>query len=317
LRSLGYLAAGAPDAAAGGRDLPDPKDNGPLLAAVSQGQELRVQGKFEEALDRFREALARNPRSLSVRLSVAEVLLALGRHEDAFTAYGEIAEAGGAVESAYLGMMQTRLAQRRVEEALAVTKAGLDLIPTSGALHAEHGDLLMRAGRTPDAEVAFRRALSIEPDNEKARWGLGVVLSRQGRRDESVQAMLVLAERSPLSPQARAAAPALQSWADERTAARAPADARRAYQAVLDTGQTSPELFLNFGLALWQLGLEDETLRVLEQGAARYTDSVELVYRRGRILQQLGRHDAARGAFQRALELAPGHPGATAAMHGR
>ena len=141
LRSLGYLGSGAPDDA-GGRDLPDAKDNGPLLAAVSEGQELRVQGKFDEALSRFRAALARNPKSLSVRLSVAELLLALGKHDEAFTAYGDIAAGGGAAESAYLGMMQTRMAQGRVEEALAVTTAGLDLVPTSGQLHAERGDLL-------------------------------------------------------------------------------------------------------------------------------------------------------------------------------
>ena len=106
----------------------------------------------------------------------------------------------------------------------------------------------------PEAEAAFRRALSIAPDNEKARWGLGVVLAKQGRRDESVQMMLALAERSPLSPQARAAAPALQAWADERMDARAPADARRAYQLVLDAGQPRPSCFSTLGLALWQLG---------------------------------------------------------------
>ncbi len=316
LRSLGYLGAGAPDAAAG-RDLPDPKDNGPLLAAVSEGQELKIQGKFEQALGRFRAALAKNPRSLSVRLSVAEVLLALGRHEEAFTAYGDIAAAGGALESAYLGMMQTRLAQNKVEEAIAVATAGLDLIPASAQLHAERGDLLLRVGRVPDAEAAFTRALAIAPENEKARWGLGVVLSKQGRRDESVQMMLALVERSPLSPQARAAAPALLAWADERLDARAPADARRAYQAVLDAGQTSPELFLNLGLALWQLGERSETLRILEQGAARYSNSAELAYRRGRILQQLGRKDDARLAFQRALQLDPRHSGAAAAIDGR
>jgi Flp pilus assembly protein TadD len=100
-------------------------------------------------------------------------------------------------------------------------------------------------------------------------------------------------------------------------AARAPADARRAYQAVLDAGQTSPELFLNLGLALWQLGDRNETVRILEQGAAKYTDSAELAYRRGRILQQLGRKDEARSEFQRALQLDPHHPGATSAIDGR
>jgi choline-sulfatase len=316
LRSLGYLGSGAPDDA-GGRDLPDAKDNGPLLAAVSEGQELRVQGKFDEALGRFRAALARNPKSLSVRLSVAELLLALGKHDEAFTAYGDIAAAGGAVESAYLGMMQTRVKQGKVEEALAVTTAGLDLLPSSGQLHAERGDLLLRLGRLPEAETAFRRALSIAPDNEKGRWGLGVVLAKQGRRDESVQTMLALAERSPLSPQARAAAPALLAWADERMDARAPADARRGYQAVLDAGQSSPELFLNLGLALWQLGEREEALRILEQGAAKHTGSAELAYRRGRILQQLGRKDAARLEFLRALKLDPQHAAATAALGGR
>jgi Flp pilus assembly protein TadD len=159
--------------------------------------------------------------------------------------------------------------------------------------------------------------LSISPDDERARWGLGVALSRLGRREESVQVMLTLAERSPLSPQARAVAPALEIWAGERMAARASAEAQRGYQAVLETGQVTPELFLNLGLLLWQSGQKAETLSVLDRGAARYPESADLAYRRGRVLQQLGRGAEGEGELRRALRLAPGHGGATAALEGR
>ena len=315
LRSLGYLGSGQIDPKPG-TTLPDAKDNGPMLAAVSRGQELAAAGRHEEALAQFRQALQKNPRSIAAKLRVAETLLALARHEEAFTAFGDVAATGLANESAYVGMLKARAGQGRTADALEVAHRGLEAVPDSPALNVQRGDLLLRLDRVADAEGAFRRALAVAPEDEAGQWGLAVVLMKLGRQGDSLAVMLGLAETSPLSAQARASAEALERWADERLSAGVPSDARRAYEAVLKTGRASPEIYLNLGLATLKStgGSATAILGVLERGLGRFPESAELFYRKGRVLEQSGRPLEARQSFERAVALSPAHPEARAAL---
>ena len=297
-----------------GAELPDAKDNGPLLDTVTRGQDLTALGRHEEALALFRNALQKNPRSAAVRMRIAETLLALRRYAEAFSAYGDVAATGFAADAAYVGMSRARLGQGQVVEALAVTKTGLQIAPGSVYLNAQHGDLLLQLKRPAEAEQAFRKALAAVPEDEAARWGLGVALSREGRKQESVDVFLALAEDSPRSAQGRATADALELWANERLDAGAPQDARRGYEAVLGTGRASVNLFLNLGLALWQSGRQADALAVLDRGLTRFPASTDLLYRKGRILEQLGRRAEARATFEHMLQLVPGHAEAEAAV---
>jgi choline-sulfatase len=314
LRSLGYLGGSRPGTAGADAALPDAKDNGPMLAAITEGHELVVQGRHAEGLEKFRAALATNPRSVTAQLRVAETLLALGRHDEAFATYGDLAAGGGAVESAYVGMAQARLAKGDAAAALAVVRAGLAVAPASVPLLTRAGDLLLARKAPAEAEPMYRQALAAAPRDEVARFGLGAALGDQGRRADAVAVMLALAEDTPRAPQARRVAPVLLGWADERLGAAAPADAQRAYKAVLATGVEQPEIFSNLGLATWQLKQRDETLAVLDRGVARFPESADLHYRRGRVLQDLGRPADALTAYRQALVRVPGHSQATAAI---
>jgi arylsulfatase A-like enzyme/predicted Zn-dependent protease len=314
LRSLGYLGGSRPVEVVPGTALPDAKDNGPLLAAITEGHELVVRGQHAAALERFRAALAANPRSVTARSRVGETLLALGRHDEAFATFGDLAASGAAPESAYLGMAQARQAKGDLAAALAVARAGLEAVPASAALLTRAGDLLLAGKSWAEAEQSYRRALATAPRDEAARYGLAMALAGQGRQGEAIEEMLTLAENTPRAPQVRRVVPTLLSWADERLGARAPAEARRAYEAALATGVARPEIFSNLALATWQLGQRDAALAVIDRGVAQFPESTELLYRRGRVLQDLGRRDDALAAFRAVIALAPGHPQATAAI---
>ncbi len=314
LRSLGYLGGSRPVEVAPGTALPDAKDNGPMLAAITEGHELVVRGQHAAALEKFQAALAANPRSVTARIRVGETLLALGRHDEAFATFGDLASNSTAPESAYLGMAQARQAKGDLAAALAVVRAGLVVAPASAALLTRAGDLLLARTSLPEAEQSYRQALTAAPRDEAARYGLATALAGQGRQADAIREMLTLAEDTPRAPQARRVVPALLTWADERLRARAPAEARRAYEAVLATGVARPEIFSNLGLATWQLGQRDAAVAVIDRGVARFPDSTDLLYRRGRVLQDLGRVDDALAAFRAVVALAPGHPQATAAI---
>lgn len=310
LRALGYVGAG-PAPAAG--PLPDPKDNGPVLEAVTRGHELLERGQLTEALAQFEAALARNPRSASVRGRVAETLLRLGRNDDAFRVYAESGDQQPN-EEAFAGMAKARQAQKRGEEALALVRAGRAAFPASTQLTLLEGTWLQQRGDAKGAEAAARAALAVAPADESARGALAAALEAQKRTDEALAVRLALAEESPQSAEARQGAAALALWADAALEANAFEDARRRYAAVAATGAANDALFMNLALALFRLDRKADALATLERGRQLFPQSADLHYRAGRLLEAAGRTAEAAAAYRRTLEIAPGRADARASL---
>ena len=301
LRALGYLGAGSAPATGA---LPDAKDNGPVLAAVTRGHELLERGKPGEALVEFERALAINPHASSVRNRRAETLLKLGRLDDAFQAYAAAPEAGPDEES-LAGMATVREAQKRGAEALEITRAGLRAHPDSLALRLREGRLLLAVGDAAGGEKSARAVLERAAGDEQGLTLLARALDLRKRKEAADDVWTELATRHPRSAAAREVAPRLLARADVLLARKDLDSARRAYEVVRAVGVTSDALFLNLGLALWRLDRRDEALSTLEAGAVRHPRSAEIHYRLGRLLEGRGRRTEAAAAFRRALELAP------------
>ena len=60
--------------------------------------------------------------------------------------------------------------------------------------------LLEEAGRSGEAEPAFRQAVALDPKLDRAWYGLGLVLIRQQRLPEAVAALKRNTELQPMSP---------------------------------------------------------------------------------------------------------------------
>jgi choline-sulfatase len=310
LRALGYVGAG-PAPAAGA--LPDAKDNGPVLEAVTRGHELLERGRTAEALVQFEQALARNPRSASVRGRVAETLLRLGRNDDAFRVYAEAGEAQP-TEEAFVGMAKARQGQKRIDDAVALVRAGRAAFPASTQMAVLESRILLGRGDAAGAEKAARGAVAIASADEAARGALADALAEQKRSAEALALRLALAEDSPLSDEARQGAGALAVWADEAMTAGDFEAARRRYAAVAATGAVNEALFSNLALALFRLERKDDALATLERGRERFPESADLHYRAGRLLEGAGRRTEAAAAYRRALQIAPGRADASASL---
>jgi choline-sulfatase len=310
LRALGYVGAG-PAPAAG--PLPDAKDNGPVLEAVTRGHELLEAGQTAEALAQFEQALARNPRSASVRGRVAETLLRLGRNDDAFRVYAEAGEEHPSEET-FVGMAKARQGQKRIDEAVALVRAGRTAFPASTQMAVLESQLLLGRADAKGAEAAARAAVAVAASDEAARGALANALDAQKRTAEAMEVRLALAEESPLSNEARQGAGALALWADAAMDASDFEAARRRYAAVVATGAANEALFLNLALALFRLDRKDDALATLERGRERFPESADLHYRAGRLLEGAGRRSEAAAAYRRALEIAPGRADARASL---
>lgn len=310
LRALGYLGAGA--APVTGR-LPDAKDNGPVLEAVTRGHELLERGQPAAALAQFEQALAKNPRSASVRGRVAETLLRLGRYDDSFRVHSEAGDEQP-TEEAFVGMAKARQGQKRIAEAIALARAGRAAFPASTSMAVLESQLLLGSGDAKGAEAAARAAVAIAAADEAARGALANALAAQKRAAEALEVRLALAEDSPSSSEARQGAAALAAWADEAMAASEFEAARRRYAAVLATGAGNEALFMNLALALFRANRKDDALATLERGRERFPESADLHYRAGRLLESAGRRTEAAAAYRRALQIAPGRADAAESL---
>jgi arylsulfatase A-like enzyme/tetratricopeptide (TPR) repeat protein len=300
LAALGYVGStmGEP---AKGQPLADPKDVAPLLAEIASAEELRTRKETAKALDAYRALVARLPASVSLRGRVAETLLELERFDEAFEAYRALGQEHPQDEAQVVGMARARVKQGRSEDALAVVRGGLVRLPGSAALHQNAGTLLATLKRNREAEVAYREAARLDPRDPSPRLALALLYDLDGRSADAARQFLDAIEASPASPLARQAARRLATLAEGLARERKLEQAREAYAGVLRTDEAEAPVHLNAALVSFQLGRTEEATQILARGAQRFPQSVDLLYRLGRLQAERKDARAAEGAYLQAL----------------
>ena len=155
-------------------------DNPGLLNDI--GALLETQGRHEEAIARYREALRLRPQYQIAIINLAGMLARTGslletqgRHEEANVRYGE---------------------------AHAAFQTALEQDPNDPGLRSSIGVLLSKQGHQEEAIVRFREALQLYPQHPNALRNLAVVLMKQSRYAEGLAAAQQVIARYPDDAQA-------------------------------------------------------------------------------------------------------------------
>ncbi|MGB9128182.1 MAG: tetratricopeptide repeat protein [Thiobacillus sp.] len=161
-------------------------------------QTLRRAGKFDEAIVKYRQALARNQGMTNARIQLARLLQERGQADAALSllkaGFGLRADDGLAIA---IGRLLADLGQR--DEALdwlARGQAGL-----RPADHALMGALLSQAQNHGEAGRAYQRALAADPSQGGWLLGLGLALEAQGLMEEARTAYRNALERGQFKPE--------------------------------------------------------------------------------------------------------------------
>ena len=102
----------------------------------------------------------------------------LFRHALAVTANNDVAENN-------LGIVFLR--QGKVDEAISLLQAAVDLRPDNSPAHDNLAKALLQKGRIPEALVHYRQLIKLQPDNFEVHNIVGTVLVQQGRIREGVE----------------------------------------------------------------------------------------------------------------------------------
>ena len=151
---------------------------------ASLGDMAREDGRVEEALRCYREALARESDAADIQVQLGYTLLDAGLPEEAEQAFTAALESDPSEFSAYLGLSECYRKAHRPEDQARMVKEAMALAPEDPDVWNAKGVALEVQGRLPEATSAYEKALEFDPINRKAANNLGFLLEKRMKEGE-------------------------------------------------------------------------------------------------------------------------------------
>ncbi len=168
------------------------------LVNYAAGLYWRLKGETGEALAALKLAAGLDPRNPAIPAEIAETYRAVGALADAARYYA--AAVNLAPDDVRLRELQAAFyADENYAldgEGLAAIQAGVRRAPNSADIAASLGYALLRGGQSEAARAEFNRALSLDPDNVRARYYFAVLLEQEGAIDAARDGYSFVAARA-------------------------------------------------------------------------------------------------------------------------
>lgn len=125
-------------------------------ARVQEGNQLYLEGKFDQANNAYRDAKLDNPTSPVIDYNLANTLYQKKQYEEAIKLYDDIL--------------------KRADDPSLLAK-----------VHYNTGNALFQLNKLPESILAYKDALKINPDDEDAKYNLELVRARLKQESEKQQ----------------------------------------------------------------------------------------------------------------------------------
>ncbi len=150
---------------------------------------LRIHGRLDESLDEIRHVLASDPRSVRAHAQAGVVLALQGRVQSAVEHFRQVVAQNPTAADARVNLANALSELGLLDEAVMHYRAALELSPTSTPAWFNLGQTLRRRREIAEATAALRNAVQIDPDHLPARYALVGVLLEQRQYREAAAAL--------------------------------------------------------------------------------------------------------------------------------
>jgi tetratricopeptide (TPR) repeat protein len=150
------------------------------------GVALERQGRIQEATDRYAEALRIEPNLVEAHNNLGVLLASQGKVQEAATHYTEALRIKTDYADAHYNLGIALAEQGKIQEATVHYTEALRIAPDFAEAHYNLGVVLLSRGKTQEAILHYAEALRIKPDYVKAHNNLGIALTQQGKIQEAV-----------------------------------------------------------------------------------------------------------------------------------
>ena len=190
---------------------PDPLTEGLLQLATGAGVHLMLGhralrlGNAEAAAERFRQALAANPRSAAAHQALGGALAQLGDTESTVRHYSASLAIEPENPQLHYNLGTVLVERGEDEQAIRHFQAALKWLPDYHNARYNLATALAQAGRFAEAEVHYRALLEAEPGDHATRFYLAQTLIRLARHDAAAELLAGLVAEDPGRIRARLA----------------------------------------------------------------------------------------------------------------
>ena len=202
---ISLTAGGGGGAAAGGM-------SAALKKAFDEGLALSNDGKHDEAIAKFNEAIGINPKCNDCYDNIGYSYTQKKDYDKAEEAYKKAIDVRADDAAAYSGLANIYNAQRKFDDAAKASAKATELAgaksPMAGgdadALY-NQGVILWNGGKIADAKKAFQDAVAANPNHAEAHFQLGMALVNEGNMSGAVSEFESYLKLAPSGPNAATA----------------------------------------------------------------------------------------------------------------
>jgi tetratricopeptide (TPR) repeat protein len=151
---------------------------------ASLGDMAREDGRIEEALRCYREALARESDAADIQVQLGYTLLDASLPEEAEQAFNTALESDPSEFSAYLGLSECYRKAHRHEDQSRMVREAMALAPDDPDVWNAKGVALEVQEQLSEATAAYEKALELDATNRKAANNLGFLLEKRMKQGE-------------------------------------------------------------------------------------------------------------------------------------
>src|SRR5258707_10820515 len=153
-------------------------------------RELMELSRFPEAVTETHNGLAANPKSYALHLRLGAAYLAAGRYAESATVFRDLVTAGDPLPLGYVGLAQVLLRMGRAEDAATELADAEKKLGPKFLLSYFRGLALARAAKPAEALDAFQQAVQLDPKKVQARVNLGKNQLTHSHVHEAISALL-------------------------------------------------------------------------------------------------------------------------------
>ena len=270
---------------------------------------LDKQGRTEEAIDHYLQALRIKPDDVGAHNNLANDLDKQGRIEEAVGHYLQALRIKPDFEKAHNNLGNLLEKQGRTEEAIGHYLQALRIKPDFEEAHYNIGYALEKQGRIEEAVGHYLKALQTKPDYAEAHNNLGNALLKQGKDTEAMEHFNSALRLNPNLVQAHNSLGTLLVQTGKID------EAIVHFRKALQINPVFAETHVNLGGALLSLGRIDEAVVHFHKALAINPDMAEVHINLGVALANSGKVEEAVAHFRKALGIDPGNPEAQANLN--
>lgn len=150
------------------------------------GNALFQNGRIDEALEQYEEAVKIQPNYAFAYNSIGWALLQKGQRDEAIAQFQKALEIQPDYAKAHNNLALALLQKGQVDEAIVHYQKALEIQPYDVKAQNNLGNILLQRGRVDEALAHFQEAMKLEPNDPQAQNNLGVAFLRKGQVREAI-----------------------------------------------------------------------------------------------------------------------------------